>query len=411
MAMGPRDQPTGRWPGGRAILHLDMDAYFAAVEVLDNPALRGKPVIVGGTPEGHGVVGTASYEARRFGVHSAMPAARAVKLCPHGVFLPPRMGRYAAVSRSVFAALEEFTPALEPVSIDEAFLDLTGTERLLGDPADAARTIKARVREVTGGLTSSAGLAASKFLAKVASDLEKPDGLVVVPPGSEAEFLAPLPVERIWGVGPRTAEALHALGFRRIGDLQKVTPGALGRTLGEETGSHIERLARGLDDRSVETGGLARSVSAETTLEEFLLPRDLAAIDRVLLSLSEDVAARLRSLPARARRITLKVRDERFRTSTRSTTLEFPTHLADEVFERARTLFRERVEMGGRVRLLGVAGSELEWGEAVQLDIFEGEGRRRASRMASAVDRIREKLGEDSILRGSLVDPPPERKA
>src|SRR5262245_18972783 len=259
--MSRPDEIGDPWPGPRAILHVDMDAFFAAVEVLDHPTLAGEPVIVGGTPEGHGVVCTASYEARKFGVRSAMSAARAVKLCPRGVFIAPRMGRYAAVSRVVFAALGEFTPLVEPVSVDEAFLDLTGTERLHGHPLRAARAIKERVRQVTGGLSSSLGLAPNKFLAKVASDLEKPDGLVAVRPDRVMEFLAPLPVERIWGVGPRTAEALHALGWRLIGDLQTVPPGALGLTLGEEAGRHIERLARGLDERPVEDGGRALSVS------------------------------------------------------------------------------------------------------------------------------------------------------
>ena len=407
--MDRSNEERAPWPGPRAIIHLDMDAFFAAVEVLDNPTLRGKPVIVGGTPEGHGVVSTASYEARKFGVRSAMPAARAVKLCPQGIFIFPRMGRYAAVSRAVFAALGEFTPLVEPVSVDEAFLDLTGTERLHGHPLAAARAIKDRVREVTGGLGSSLGLAPNKFLAKVASDLEKPDGLVAVPPDRVMEFLAPLPVEKIWGVGPRTAEALHALGLRRIGDLQKVPEGALGQTLGVEAGRHIERLAHGLDERPVEDGGLAKSVSSETTLGTFLPPADLTAIDRVLLALAEEVAARLRALPARARTISLKVRDDRFRTLTRSTTLDSATDLGDEVFQLARSLYRERVEMRGRVRLLGVAASELLFGAAVQLDLFEGEGRRRAARVAAAMDRIRGKLGEGSILRGSLVDRPQDR--
>jgi len=267
----------------RAIVHLDMDAFFAAVEVLDDPSLCRKPVIVGGTPEGRGVVSAASYEARRFGVRSAMPAAQAVKLCPRGIFLRPRMGRYEALSRCVFRALEEFTPLVEPISIDEAFLDLTGTERLWGEAALAARKIKARVREATGGLTASVGVAPNKFLAKVASDLEKPDGLVIVPGGREAEFLAPLPVEKLWGVGPRTAERLHALGLRRIGELQAYPEASLCSNLGVELGRHLFRLGRGLDERPVEPGSLAVSVSSEETYAEFIPTSDRAAIERRLL--------------------------------------------------------------------------------------------------------------------------------
>ena len=390
----------------RAILHVDMDAFFAAVEILDNPGLRGKPVIIGGTVEGHGVVSTASYEARRFGIHSAMPMARAVKLCPRGIFLNPRMGRYAAVSEQVFKALAEFTPALEPVSIDEAFLDLTGTERLWGPSIEAARRIKARVREATGGLCASAGLAPNKFLAKVASDLRKPDGLVEVPSDGILEFLAPLSVETLWGVGPRTAEALHGMGLRRIADIQRLPEGALRSTLGEEAGRHLERLARGLDDRPVEAGGLAKSVSSETTLEDFLPAHGLEAIDRVLLGLCEDVATRLRALGAQARRMTLKVRNDRFATITRSRGLMEPMDIADGILQCARDLYRGRVDLEGRVRLLGVAAGDLVWTGAVQLDIFSGPGRLRASRMASAVDRIREKLGEGAIRRGALIDGP-----
>jgi len=384
-----------------------MDAFYAAVEVLDNPSLAGKPVIVGGTPEGRGVVGTASYEARRYGVHSAMPAAQAVKLCPRGIFLPPRMDRYAAVSRMVFSALEEFSPAVDPLSIDEAFLDLTGTERLLGPPEDAARAIKARVRQVTGGLAASVGLAPNKFLAKVASDLKKPDGLVVVPAGGGEEFLAPLPVEKLWGVGPRTAEALHSLGLRRIGDLQGYPQEALCSNLGQETGRHLALLARGIDERPVEPGGEARSVSSEVTFARFLPPDGLEEIDRTILALSEEVAGRLREDGLWASRVVLKVRDERFSTCTRSRTLADPTQFAEDLFECARKLFRERVDLGGlRVRLLGVAAGGLAPLEAVQLDLFETARRRRAAKVAEAMDRIRGKMGKEAVLRASLLDPP-----
>src|SRR2546426_1030327 len=282
----------------RFILHVDMDAFFAAVEVLDNPSLAGKPVIVGGTPEGRGVVSTASYEARKFGVRSAMPAAQAVKLCPHGIFLRPRMGRYWAVSRKFCAILPAVTPLVEPLSIDEAFLDVSGCypqKRSTMPAAEAiAKEIQERVERETGGLTCSLGIAENKFLAKVASDLRKPRGLTVVPRGNSAEFLAPLPIERLWGVGPRTSELLRSLGVTTIGQISALKEKDLESILGVEFGRHLHRLSRGLDDREVETSWEAKSISQETTFAEFLAPNDREAIERVLFSLSDGVAERLR---------------------------------------------------------------------------------------------------------------------
>ncbi|MCZ6794380.1 MAG: DNA polymerase IV, partial [Planctomycetota bacterium] len=314
----------------RRILHLDMDAFFAAVEVLDNPELRGKPVIVGGTPQGRGVVSTASYEARRYGVHSAMPAAQAVKLCPAGIFLRPRLGRYAAVSREVFHLLAAYTPLVEPVSIDEAFLDVTGCRPLRGASRSSgavaiARELQERVEEVTGGLTCSVGVAWNKFLAKLASDLEKPRGLVVVPEEGVEEFLGPLPVSRLWGVGPRTAERLGRLGLRRVKDLQAVPAGDLERILGKELGRHVARLSRGQDERPVEPHGDPRSISMEQTYGEFLPADDVERLEAELFRMSDGVASRLRKSGLRGRVVTLKVRDERFATRTRSRTLPSPT--------------------------------------------------------------------------------------
>jgi len=249
----------------RAIAHVDMDAFYASVEQRDNPELRGLPVIVGADPRGRGVVSACSYEARVYGVHSAMPISRAYRLCPHGIYLPVDMDKYARVSAEIMAILGEFSPRVEPVSVDEAFVDLTGTSTLWGPAPDAVLAIKTRIKRETG-LTASAGLAANKFIAKVASDLRKPDGLVVVEPGREAEFLAPLPIERLWGVGKATARELQTLGVATIGQLQRIAPRALVARLGPH-GPDLLELAFGRDDRSVEPFSPPKSMGAETTFE------------------------------------------------------------------------------------------------------------------------------------------------
>ena len=254
-------------PGpARTIIHVDMDAFYASVEQRDRPDLRGRPVIVGADPRGRGVVSAASYEARAFGVHSAMPIGRAARLCPTGVFLPVDMAKYAQVSRQIMAILAEFTPLLEPLSIDEAFLDVTASRGLLGDGERIARAIKQRIRD-TVGLTASVGVASNKFVAKVASELRKPDGLVVVPPGEEAAFLAPLPVSRLWGVGRVTASDLDAMGILTIGQLATVPVDHLRARFGG-SGADLRALALGLDDRPVEPFAPPKSMGAEETFEQ-----------------------------------------------------------------------------------------------------------------------------------------------
>lgn len=411
----------------RAILHLDMDAFFAAVEVLDAPALRGLPVIVGGTPEGHGVVSTASYEARRFGVRSAMPAAQAVRLCPQGVYLRPRMGRYADVSRRVFELLRAVTPLVEPLSIDEAFLDVTGCSPAsgrvpglgpgdLGQALQVARELQERVETSTGGLTCSVGVAENKFLAKLASDLRKPRGLVLVPRGEAPEFLAPLPVERIWGVGPRSAEKLRALGLDTIGKIAALPCNNLEKALGIEWGRHVHRLAHGLDDREVVTDNEARSVSQETTFARFIPAGDAAAVEQALFELSEGVAIRARHEGVWGRTVRLKARDDQFVTVTRAHTLPAPTQNVEEIYPTVLRLFRERVKFGRRsVRLLGVGLSSLTTEPVRQLDLFDEAPRARqnARDLADLTDTIRERLGDDAILRGRQLRgparPPPQR--
>ncbi|MBI2161241.1 MAG: DNA polymerase IV [Candidatus Rokubacteria bacterium] len=373
-----------------------MDAFYASIEQRDRPELRGKPVIVGADPTGRGVVSAASYEAREYGVRSAMPIGRAARLCPHAAFLPVDMAKYRQVSLQIMAILADFSPLVEPVSVDEAFVDLTGTERLLGSPLEAVRQIKARIRCETG-LTASAGLAPNKFLAKVASDLEKPDGLVVVPPGGESTFLAPLPVERIWGVGRVTAKALRELGIATVGQLQGVPRAVLVRRFGKH-GEDLHDLAFGRDDRAVEPFGVPKSVGAEETFEADL--RDPEGLKTTLRAHAERVAAELREGGFAAARVTLKLRLAPFETHTRSVTGE-PTQDGLELYQRAVLLLdRERVTRP--VRLIGLSASRLGPAGVGQLDLLDPAALRR-ERLARVVDRLTERFGEGTVVPAALL--------
>jgi len=380
----------------RAIAHVDMDAFYASVEQRDQPELRGLPVIVGADPRGRGVVSACSYEARVFGVHSAMPISRAYRLCPHGVYLPVDMDKYARVSSEIMAILADFSPLVEPVSVDEAFVDLTGTQTLWGPPPEAVRRIKARIRTETG-LTASAGLAANKFIAKVASELEKPDGMVVVPPGREPDFLAPLPIERLWGVGKATAKELQALGIATIGQLQRVTPRALAARLGPH-GPDLLALAFGRDARPVEPFSPPKSMGAETTFGRDC--RDVARIEETLRAQSERVARELRAEGLAACRVTLKLRWADFRTLTRSHTGD-PTQDGLEIYRRAATLLaRERLIQP--VRLIGVSASTFRPQASGQLPLLDPAAVRR-ERVARAVDRITGRFGRSAIVPARLL--------
>ena len=379
----------------RTILHVDLDAFFAAVEQRDRPELAGRPVIVGGDPAGRGVVSAASYEARRFGVHSAMSLREAVRRCPDGVFLPVDGRRYQLASRDVMDVLRSFTPAVEPISIDEAFLDVTGSRALFGDGPAIAAAIKTAVRERVG-LTVSVGVASNKLVAKVASDLRKPDGLVVVAPGGEAAFLAPLPISRLWGVGEKTGAALGEYGVRTIGDLAALPPDLVVRRFGKHGGSLIDR-ARGLDDDPVHEGDPAKSVGHEHTFD--VDTADPEVIERTLLAMAEGVSGRLRSAGVRASTIAVKIRDGGFRTITRQRTLPEPTDLTEPIFRAALELARPEVR-GIRVRLLGVTASNL--GEREQLGLFATEDPRRR-RVIEAADGLRRRYGERAVTRGRLV--------
>ncbi len=376
-----------------------MDAFYASVEQRDNPSYRKRPVIVGGGLP-RGVVSAASYEARRFGIHSAMPMARAVRLCPDGVFLPVRMDRYADVSRSVFGIFHEFTPLVEPLSLDEAFLDVTASESLFGPGAVIAEKIRRRVRDVTG-LTVSAGVASNKFVAKVASDFEKPDGCTVVPADRIEGFLAPLPVGRIWGVGKVTEKALRGLGVRTIGELRRVSREVLDRRFGS-TGKLLWELCRGIDERPVEVPGQAKSLGREDTYGVDLV--ETGEIRRCLLDLSGQVSRRLRRKGLCGKTVTLKVKYADFRQITRSVTLSRATDDDGEIY-RAILPLLEKTEAGRRpVRLLGVSLSHLGAGEGErQLALFS-DSDEKGRRLNETIDRLSDKYGKDVVRRSSLLN-------
>lgn len=385
----------------REIIHLDMDAFYASVEVLDDPSLAGKPVIVGGSKE-RGVVTSASYEARPFGIHSAQPVAAAMRLCPHGVFLPVRMSRYKEVSEAVFEIFCRFTPLVEPLSIDEAFLDVTGSGRLFGSPEAIAREIKRLVREEVG-LNVSAGIASTKFVAKIASDLGKPDGLVRVAHEETKAFLASLPITRLWGVGKATFKALKRLSVTTIGDLSRIPAERLRRDFGKH-GEQLHLLSKGIDARHVEPHRPVKSIGREETFPEDLTNRE--ALNRGLLSLATRVARRVRRHGLTGKTVTLKVKYSDFTLITRSATLDTTTSDATAIYTTCRELL-EKTEAGGRpVRLLGIYLSRLTAPhQDGQMSLLEDEGaRRRRQQLHDALDRLAERFGEDAVVPGMLLD-------
>ena len=383
------------------ILHVDMDAFYASVEQRDRPELRGRPVIVGGSAEGRGVVSAASYEARKYGIHSAMPTFTARRLCPDGVFLPVRMKRYAEVARLVRAIFHSFTPLVEPLSLDEAFLDVHGCEGLFGPAPQIARKIKKRIRADTA-LTASVGVAANKFLAKLATELGKPDGLVVIEPERAAEVLAPLPVSRIWGVGAKGEKRLHALGLRTIGQLAALPEEVIVGHLGE-AGRRLWQLAHGRDGRAVTPDEAAKSVSTETTFARDVGDRE--ALRGWLLELVEQLGERMRRHGLRGRTIELKVRTSDFRTFIRSATLADATDLTAVIWRTAADLFDRRVpDAWLPLRLLGVGASSLRRDDAVQGHLFEGEWRAKQRSLDRTVDEIRRQFGDEAIRRARGMD-------
>ena len=381
--------------GQATILHVDLDAFFAAVEQRDRPELRGKPVIVGGGgPNDRGVVSASSYEARRYGVHSAMPLRTAGALCPHAIFLPVDGAKYGRVSREVMGILRRFTPRVEQVSIDEAFLDVAGSEALFGPAEAIAAQIRSLIRAELD-LTVSVGVATTKLVAKIASDLRKPDALVVVPAGEEEAFLAPLPISRLWGVGGQTRRALAEYGVTTIGDLASLPEDILVRRFGKH-GASLASRARGVDASPVSDGGDAKSVSHEHTFD--VDTADWEVIERTLLALSEGVAGRLRTGGIKAATVAVKIRDTTFQTITRQRTIE-PTDLTEPIWRTAVALARPEVR-GTRIRLLGVGASGLTSRE--QLSLFgTDDGRQR--RAIEAADAIRSRFGDRAITRARLL--------
>ncbi|HEY7087367.1 MAG TPA: DNA polymerase IV [Tepidisphaeraceae bacterium] len=379
----------------RSILHVDMDAFYAAIEQLDNPELRGKPILVGGNGP-RSVVTTASYEARPFGCRSAMPMAAAKRMCPQAIIVRPRFERYHEVSGRMFGILEDFTPVIEPLSIDEAFLDLTGTERLLGEAAGVAGKIKERVRGELG-LTISVGVAPSKFLAKLASDLQKPDGLTVIRPQDIDRILPPLPISKIWGIGPKTAARLNGLGIRTIGDIRKLPLDLLSARFGSE-GERYHRLAHGIDGRSVTPDSAAKSIGQEQTFGINIADAD--ELRTILLGQVEHVARRLRKHGLRARGVSLKIRDGDFNTITRAATLETATDVTQLLWETARGIFDQWARASFKpLRLLGVQATSLARG-GEQMPLFADRKLEQQRKVDAAVDRISEKFGSDAIRRG-----------
>jgi len=389
----------------RAILHVDMDAFFAAVEEREDESLCAHPLVIGADPlggRGRGVVSTANYEARRYGIRSAMPISEAYRRCPEAIFRRPRMRLYAAASRRVFEILDRFTDLVEPLGIDEAFLDVTASRRLFGEGAAIAAALQEAIR-CEERLTASVGVANSKYVAKVASDLEKPDGLVVVPAGEERAFLAPLELERLWGAGPRGREKLRELGCDTIGDVAQIGRSALVDRLGEALGERFHRLSRGLDSRPVVRNGERKSLGKEITFDRDT--GDRPRIERTLLRLCEGTALSLRRRGLSARTVTVKLRWEGFETVTRRRTFRRPVRTVERIWPEARELFRAVDRDRRRVRLIGVSLSGLVRAGEGQLSMFEADAEP-DDRIADAMDRLREKYGAGALTRARLLDEP-----
>ncbi|MCJ7450979.1 MAG: DNA polymerase IV [Steroidobacteraceae bacterium] len=388
---------------GRWILHVDMDAFYASVEQRDDPALRGKPVIVGGTG-GRGVVAAASYEVRKFGVHSAMPVREALRRCPAAICVAPRISHYAAESKKIFAVFHEFTPLVQGLSLDEAFLDITGSIAAFGPAEDIAREIKRRIHERTG-LTASVGVASNKLVAKIASDLRKPDGLVVVPPDAVQALLDPLPIRRLFGLGAKTAPRVEALGIRTLGELRRASPAQLRPVFGRYAERVIERAA-GIDERPVTPDVDEKQVSAEETFEADI--SDHAKLASEIVRLADRTCGRLRANGLTAGCVTVKIRRADFTTFTRQRHFEPPTQETRVITAIALELLRAWLaeQPRARLRLLGVGASGLA--PAVQMDLFTAPETGRNRQLDAAVDRIREKFGRVALKPASSLEPDPK---
>jgi DNA polymerase-4 len=381
------------------ILHIDMDAFYASVEQLDDPRLKNKCVIVGGTSN-RGVVSAASYEARQFGIHSAMPIYQAKQKCPHGSFVPPRMSRYKEVSKKVMALLREFSPLVEPVSIDEAYLDITGCQRLFGESQEIAREIKRKIKE-TVHLTCSVGVAPNKFLAKIASDMHKPDGLTLILPDQVPAFIDSLPVKKVPGVGKKMVRQLELLGIRTLGDVQRLPEKSLIKHLGK-FGKRLRALSSGSDDSLVTPHAPHKSISSERTLAADT--RDVKLLKRYLLRQSGEVARQLRQAGVRAKTITIKIKDEDFKTVTRRTTIAVPTQSSKTIYKHAARLMHD-FKTNKKIRLIGVGTSGFSSVTAsVQIGLFDAneETTDEWEKIDKALDSISKKFGKDVVGRATL---------
>jgi len=382
------------------ILHVDMDAFYASVEERDDPRLVGQPVIVGGTPEGRGVVAAANYVARQFGVHSAMSSVEARRRCPQAIVIRPRMEVYAAVSRQIRAIFERYTPLVEPLSLDEAFLDLTGSAHLFGGAEPVGRRIKADIKQEIR-LVASVGVAPNKFLAKIASDLEKPDGFVVVTADTAQAFLDPLPIGRLWGVGRATGATFARQGISTIGELRMLSLETL-EYLAGRVGARLWNLAHGRDDRSVVPDREAKTISHETTFATDISEPE--ALRAWLLELTEQVARRLRRHSLFGRTVQIKIRAADFQTFTRARTLSKPTDVTQELWQAAAELFDEfAAKKRIAVRLLGMGVSGLTAEAKTQQQLFDGEEHRRQGKLDSVADAIADRFGRGAIQRGARL--------
>jgi nucleotidyltransferase/DNA polymerase involved in DNA repair len=394
--------------GERVIVHVDMDAFFAAIEQRDNPELRGKPVIVGADPKGgkgRGVAATCSYEARKFGVHSAMPISQAWRLCPQGCFVPPRMEAYEEASRRVLKLLEEFTPDIEQTGLDECFLDVTRSLHLFGSKRALAERIQQRITEETE-LTASIGIAPNKMVAKIASDMKKPRGIVIVEPNQAESFLRPLPMGRLWGVGEKTKEILARKGFVTVGDIADCDPAELTREFGK-MGQELWEHAHGMDDRPVDATEDVKSIGNECTFDEDT--GDEKLLMSTLMQLCESVAARLRAAEKKGRTVTTKIRLEGFVTYTRAKTVEEPVDFAPAIYVVAWANFERIARHGKKVRLIGVSVSGFESPEPKQRTLFDeplkNPRSEKQARLSQAIDRARGRFGDEALRQARSLPP------
>lgn len=382
----------------RAIIHIDMDAFYASVEQRDNPELKGKPVIIGGSVESRGVVSTASYEARKYGVHSAMPMAEAHRLCPDGVYLPVDMQKYRLVSHQIMDIFHRFTPEVEAISLDEAFLDVTASQKLFGTAEEIGREIK-RLIKTELNLTASVGLSYNKFLAKLASDMDKPDGFYQIGPEELESKVWPLPVRRMMGVGGKTAQLLEEMGVRTIGQLAKMNMGLLEHILGKQ-GIMMYEVANGVDNRMVEPVRESKSVGRETTF-----PKDISeryVLETILFTLADDVCHTLRTTNLKGRTVAIKIRYPDFRSITRAQTMDGYTSSFEPVFEAVKQLMEHNYKDGTPVRLIGVTVSGLKKDDEIieQQDLFfDGGAQKKQAALNSVMDKINEKYGGDTVHR------------